>query len=99
MKAPAVVLIPFVCPICAGANEVHLITLSRAGGVACVECKKWLRATDVMRAIHSPRAASSTPRRTRTPATQGGSQARRDAIVWPPTPESRAAVKPLYVPR
>lgn len=49
------VLVPFVCPICAGANRVHLISLSRAGGVACTACTKWLRAADVMAAMHSPR--------------------------------------------
>lgn len=55
VKAP--VLVPFVCPICAGANAVALIPLSRAGGVHCECCKKWLRATDVMRAMHAPRVA------------------------------------------
>jgi len=52
-KAP--VLVPFVCPICTAPNAVALIPLSRAGGVACEACKKWLRASDVMRAMHAPR--------------------------------------------
>jgi len=80
-----------VCPICAGANAVHLISLSRAGGVACAGCKKWLRSADVMRAMHSPRD-TSTPRvadRTRA------AKAAAAPITWPPTAESRAAVKPL----
>lgn len=55
-RAP--VLVPFVCPICAGPNAVALIALSRAGGVKCAKCSKWLRANDVMRAMHAPR----TPR-------------------------------------
>ena len=57
VAAPAkpVVLVPFVCPICTGANSIALIVLSRAGGTTCVACKKWLRATDVMRAMHAPR--------------------------------------------
>ncbi|HET6403935.1 MAG TPA: hypothetical protein VFH78_04760 [Candidatus Thermoplasmatota archaeon] len=46
---------PFVCPICTAPNAVALIPLSRAGGVACEACKKWLRASDVMRAMHAPR--------------------------------------------
>lgn len=89
-KAP--VLIPFVCPICAGANAVELIALSRAGGTDCVECSKWLRAADVMRAIHSPRDAAtdeSRERRVRAPP------AKRTAMVWPPTAASRAAIAPL----
>lgn len=86
-KAP--VLIPFVCPVCAGANAIELIPLSRAGGVACVECGKYLRATDVMRAIHSPRSAPTSERRVRAPP------AKKAPIVWPPTPESRAAIAPL----
>jgi hypothetical protein len=53
--SPARVVIPFICPVCTGANEVHLITLSRAGGMACAACKKWLRSADVMRAMHAPR--------------------------------------------
>ncbi len=57
--APAkkIVLVPFVCPICAAPNAVQLIALSRAGGMDCAECKKHLRATDVMRAMHAPRKA------------------------------------------
>lgn len=55
VKAP--VLVPFVCPVCAGPNAVALIPLSRAGGVSCERCKKWLRAADVMRAMHAPRKA------------------------------------------
>lgn len=85
--------IPFVCPICAGANAVELLRLSRAGGVDCEECGKWLRATDVMRAIHAPRAAApegSTDRRVRAPP------AKKAPMVWPPTAESRAAIAPLH---
>ena len=52
-KAP--VLVPFVCPVCTAPNGVGLIALSRAGGVACSGCKKWLRSADVMRAMHAPR--------------------------------------------
>ena len=52
-RAP--VLVPFVCPVCTAANGVQLIALSRKGGVECVGCQKWLRATDVMRAMHAPR--------------------------------------------
>jgi hypothetical protein len=51
----ALVLVPFVCPICAGPNAVNLIALSRAGGVDCGKCGKRLRSADVMRAMHSPR--------------------------------------------
>ena len=87
-KAP--VLIPFVCPICAGANAVNLISLSRAGGVACEACKKRLRHTDVMRAMHAPRGDAGEPQRKRAPPEA------KPAMVWPPTPESRAAIKPLY---
>jgi hypothetical protein len=49
------VLVPFVCPICTGANAVQLIAVSRAGGVKCSACSKWLKAADVMRAMHAPR--------------------------------------------
>lgn len=52
-----VVLVPFVCPVCTAANGVQLIALSRKGGVECAGCKKWLRAADVMRAMHAPRTA------------------------------------------
>lgn len=83
------VLIPFVCPICAGANAIELLVLSRAGGMDCAECGKRLRAADVMRAIHSPRSPSETERRVRAPP------AKKPAMVWPPTPESRAAIAPL----
>lgn len=85
------VRIPFVCPICAGANAIELIVLSRAGGMACVQCGKHLRSADVMRAMHSPREAGSPERRDRTrpPPRQ------LPAMVWPPTAESRAAVAPL----
>lgn len=48
-------MIPFTCPICTGANAVQLIALSRAGGMTCAQCKKHLRAADVMRAMHNPR--------------------------------------------
>ena len=51
------VLVPFVCPICTAANAVNLIALSRASGTTCAGCQKWLRATDVMRAMHHPRKA------------------------------------------
>ena len=51
----ALVLVPFVCPICAGPNAVGLIALSRAGGMDCQKCGKRLRASDVMRAMHAPR--------------------------------------------
>lgn len=90
-KAP--VLISFVCPICAGANAVGLLALSRAGGVDCVACKKWLRAADVMRAIHSPRAANDG-RADRTRA----APAKKPDMVWPPTAESRASIAPLRRP-
>lgn len=50
-----VVLVPFVCPICAAPNAVNLIALSRAGSTDCASCKKRLRSADVMRAMHSPR--------------------------------------------
>jgi hypothetical protein len=89
------VVIPFVCPICAGANAVHLITLSRAGGMGCEACGKWLRSADVMRAMHAPRSGRVDAE---TPAAQSAPvRAAKDAApVWPPTPESRAAIKPLY---
>lgn len=87
----APITIPFVCPVCAGANAVHLISLSRAGGMDCVVCEKWLRATDVMRAMHSPRAARDPQAEERARA----APAKKVAITWPPTAESRAAVKPL----
>jgi len=94
-EAPKVVLIPFVCPVCAGANAVHLITLSRAGGVSCAECQRWLKSTDVMRAMHSPRATqradgSALEARRVRPAPQ-----RAPARTWPPTAASRAAAIPL----
>lgn len=85
------VLIPFVCPICAGANAIELLILSRAGGTSCVECTKWLRAADVMRAIHAPRAAADAGREIRVRAPP----AKQTAMVWPPTAESRAAIAPL----
>lgn len=88
-KAP--VLIPFVCPICAGANAVELLILSRAGAVDCAECGKRLRSADVMRAIHSPREAADGERRIPVRAPQP----KKPAMVWPPTPESRAAIAPL----
>ena len=80
---------PFVCPVCAAANAVELVALSRAGGMACVQCKRHLRSADVMRAMHAPRAAGA-PHRAARPV------AERPAMVWPPTAESRAAVAPLY---
>lgn len=101
------VTVPFVCPVCAAPNGVHLISLSRAGGVDCTGCGRWLKAADVMRAIHSPRGPVTDPQprvqardRARV-ATKGGTPtapvSRRDAIVWPPTAESRASAKPLPV--
>ena len=91
--AKKVVLIPFVCPRCAGANAVQLIALSRAGGLDCKVCDKWLRADEIMRAMHSPRevrAADAAPIRVHAtkPTSKGG-------ITWPPTAESRAAATPL----
>ena len=83
------VLIPFVCPICAGSNAIELLVLSRAGGMECVECGKYLRSADVMRAMHSPRAAPDAERRVRAPP------AKKPEMVWPPTAESRAAIAPL----
>ena len=88
-KAP--VLIPFVCPICAGANAIELLVLSRAGGMACQECGKHLRSTDVMRAMHSPRSPPTSERR--VPVRE--MPAKKPQMVWPPTPESRAAIAPL----
>lgn len=52
-KAP--VLVPLVCPVCAAANAVSLIAVSRAGGATCNACQKWLRVNDVMRAMRHPR--------------------------------------------
>lgn len=62
MTAPAAtvkppVLVPFVCPVCAGQNAIQLVALTRAGGVTCARCAKWLRVQDVMRAMHAPRKA------------------------------------------
>lgn len=88
-KAP--VLIPFVCPVCAVPNGIELIVLSRAGGTECVGCEKWLKAADVMRAIHAPREASDGSREVRVRAPP----AKAAPMVWPPTPESRAAIAPL----
>lgn len=51
----ALVLVPFLCPICTAQNNVNLIVLSRAGGMNCCSCTKRLRAQDVMRAMHAPR--------------------------------------------
>ena len=85
------VLIPFVCPVCAAANGVELILLSRAGGTACKGCARWLKSADVMRAIHAPRAVAdaSVEVRARAPL------AKAAAMVWPPTAASRAAIAPL----
>jgi hypothetical protein len=52
-----VVRVPFVCPVCATANQVNLIALSRAGGVTCESCKRFLKSRDVARAMHAPRTA------------------------------------------
>ncbi|HUR68582.1 MAG TPA: hypothetical protein VM370_04990 [Candidatus Thermoplasmatota archaeon] len=49
------VLVPFICPVCTAKNEINLIVLSRKNGTTCISCDKWLRATDVMRAMHAPR--------------------------------------------
>lgn len=49
------VLVPFLCPLCAAPNGVHLLTLSRLGSMQCAACTKKLRAADVMRALHAPR--------------------------------------------
>ena len=88
------VQIPFVCPVCAGQNAIELLVLSRAGGVDCVKCAKWLKAPDVMRAIHSPRVADEGREvRLRAPPPA------KPKMVWPPTPESRAAIAPLRKPR
>lgn len=62
----------------------------------CDVCGKWLRAADVMRAMHSPRAARTED----TPAPRVHSVVERNAqgkraIVWPPTAESRANAVPL----
>jgi hypothetical protein len=83
------VLIPFVCPVCAGANAVELILLSRAGGMSCVVCDRYLRSADIMRAMHSPRADTDRERRPDRVV------AKKPPMVWPPTPESRAAIAPL----
>lgn len=83
------VLIPFVCPVCAGANAVELVKLSRAGGMSCVVCERYLRSADVMRAMHSPRSDTDRERRPDRPV------AKKPEMVWPPTPESRAAIAPL----
>jgi hypothetical protein len=75
--------------VCAGANAIELLVLSRAGGTTCAECGKYLRSADVMRAIHSPRAAPTVQRRVRAPP------AKKVEMVWPPTAESRAAIAPM----
>lgn len=85
------VRIPFVCPVCAGANAIELLVLSRAGGAECVKCAKWLKAADVMRAIHAPRAAADEQREVRLRAPP----AKKPEMVWPPTAQSRAAIAPL----
>ena len=54
-----VVLVPFVCPVCASPCAVSLIELSRKSGTTCASCQKWLRQTDVMRAMHAPRKPKS----------------------------------------
>ena len=91
-EAPrAPVLIPFVCPICAGSNAVELIILSRAGGMSCQQCGKHLRSTDVMRAMHSPRSPPTSERR--IPVREA--VPKKQEMVWPPTAESRAAIAPL----
>ncbi|HEX2022402.1 MAG TPA: hypothetical protein VHH36_06785 [Candidatus Thermoplasmatota archaeon] len=66
-----------------------LLTLSRQGGTDCTTCGKHLRSADVMRAIHAPRAAGASERRVRAPV------AKKAAMVWPPTAESRAAIAPM----
>jgi hypothetical protein len=101
------VLVPFVCPVCAAQNGVHLISLSRSGGVDCAACGRWLKSADIVRAIHSPRGAQEGPSRTPVAdaerkariATKGGTPSdgpsKQGSYVWPPTAESRRAVKPL----
>lgn len=95
--AAPVVQIPFVCPVCAAANAVNLIALSRAGGVDCASCARWLRSADVMRAIHSPRAERSPG--SPPPRTHAASPRKKAEVVWPPTAASRAAAIPLRKPR
>lgn len=82
------VLVPFVCPACAADNAVELIALSRAGGMPCVQCERYLKSADVMRAMHAPRASKPEPQPARAAA-------KKQEMVWPPTPESRAAIAPL----
>lgn len=68
--ATAPITVPFVCPACAGPNRVHLVSLSRAGGMDCEACGRWLRSGDVMRAMHAPRTgrdAASAPIRAHEP--------------------------------
>lgn len=55
LAAKVPVLVPFVCPVCRGANAVGLLAVSRAGGVRCSACERWLKSADVARAIHSAR--------------------------------------------
>lgn len=83
-------MIPFVCPVCAGANAVELIVLSRAGGMACAVCERYLRSADIMRAMHAPRTSTGEPQRLAARPV-----AKKTEMVWPPTPESRAAIAPL----
>ncbi|MEA3199957.1 MAG: hypothetical protein QOE90_1385 [Thermoplasmata archaeon] len=52
------VLVPFVCPSCAAPNATALVPLSRAGGMNCSRCNRWLRVQDIMRAMHAPRKPS-----------------------------------------
>lgn len=88
-------LVPFVCPVCAASNAVHLITLSRAGGTECVGCARWLKSAVVMRAMHSPRDAAGEAGRRAAAAARPAADQRRGDVVWPPTAESRAAATPL----
>lgn len=92
-KAPT--LVSYSCPVCGAPNAVNLIALSRAGRTACTLCHRALKSTDVMHAIHSPRKArgpADTPLRARATAAQ-------PARVWPPTPESRAAIRAAEKPQ
>ena len=48
------VLVGFFCPLCRAAQQVSLLTVSRAGMHACTGCNRKLKAADVSRALHSP---------------------------------------------
>ena len=66
----------------------------------CAVCGKWLRSTDVMRAMHSPRAArtaDSAPVRVPVsgPTKTRVIPSRASRVTWPPTAATRAAATPL----